>query len=419
MNKKLSRRQLLALMLAGAGITGLTWLRRQTEIAAREIEDGTLTPEAYLPHINRAGPTPTHTAQPPNHKVIHVHSSTATSWDFGNNYYGLYVNQNVVDAMVDRGVKELAGASTVAEAWRAIVPDYAPGKAIAIKVNFNNCWWCDMCRTDCDEYGTPIDALIQPINAVARGLLQAYSNFDARDIWIYDATISVNPPWYARTIPGRFKEGSLYPVRFFDHNADYCNERANYDSTDPSATITWRNPSSVPTPPAAKVTDILVNATYLINMPIMKRHVASVVTLSFKNHFGSIAYPNFFHEWLFGANNSGTTYNLLVDIYRNTHIQDKTVLTIGDGLFGNRKDNISKPAPWSTFGNHAPNSLLFSKDPVAIDCVMCDLLNAESALWEGADEYLVYAASVGLGIYERGNPWGSGYSRIQYQKIEL
>jgi hypothetical protein len=53
---------------------------------------------------------------------------------------------------------------------------------------------------------------------------------------------------------------------------------------------------------------------------------------------------------------------------------------------------------------------------------MCDLLNAENPLWDGADDYLVYAATFGLGTYERGNPWapgGSGYDQIDYQKKEL
>ena len=342
--------------------------------------------------------------------VVHVHSDGATFWDFGDDYCGDFVDQDVVDAMVDRGVIELTGAPSLAQAWQTLVPNYAPGKAIAIKVNFNNCF-------SCNQLGTVIDALVHPINPVIGGLLQAYPNFQTRDIWVYDAAQAPRPPNTSRMIPGRFKDGCVYSgVRFFDGG---CNETAGYTSTDPTADITWRNPGDITTPPAAQVTDVLVNAAYLINMPIMKAHGGTKVTLSFKNHFGSIANCEPLHEWVWGSHYGGTSYNPMVDIYRNSHILDKTVLTIGEALFGNWLDNYSKPAPWSTFGDNAPNSLLFATDAVAIDCVMCDLLHAESSLAGNSDDYLVYAAAVGLGTHERGDPWGSGYSQIDYLKIEL
>jgi hypothetical protein len=307
---------------------------------------------------------------------------------------------------------ELAGVSSVAQAWQNLIPSYATGKAIAIKVNFNNCRWCESSEL-------AIDALIQPINAIVRGLDQAYSSFDRRDIWVLEATVGLNSPVSHRQIPQRFKNGSLYSdVRFFDLD---CSETAGYSSTDPTAAIEWHPPAGIPTPSAAQVSDVLVNAAYVINMPIMKAHVGAGVTLSFKNHCGSIARPDLLHDWILtsGTYFSGTSYNPLVDIYRNEHISSKTVLTIGDGLFGNYKDNIGKPSPWTTFGNEAPNSLFFSTDPVAVDCVLCDVLNAERTVSDMSDDYLVYAASVGLGTYERGDPWGSGYAQINYVRINL
>jgi hypothetical protein len=95
------------------------------------------------------------------------------------------------------------------------------------------------------------------------------------------------------------------------------------------------------------------------------------------------------------------------------------VLKIGDALFGNWESNTGKPSPWTTYGERAPSSLLFSTDAVALDCVMCDFLHPEKAIWDMSDDYLVYAASLGLGTYERGDPWGDGYGQIDYLKIEL
>ena len=103
------------------------------------------------------------TSEPIGTRVVHVHDPDATNWDFSTGWYGDYVDQQAVDDMVDRGVMELTGASTVAGAWEALIPDYADGEAIAVKVNFNNV-------QDCDDTDGQIDALIHPVQAVARGL---------------------------------------------------------------------------------------------------------------------------------------------------------------------------------------------------------------------------------------------------------
>ena len=377
-------------------------------------------------------PTPTSTSTPSptsdptgGPRVIHVHDASATNWNFGSNYYGNYVNQGIVNAMVDRGMKELTNTSTVGDAWRAILPSYTPGQGIAIKVNFNNWNYCDRCETNCEEWTLKTDALIHPVIGVIQGLKQAYTNLAERDIWVYDATVGHSPPVSERQIPDNvFVDPchSLYPgVRFFDQG---CQEEAGYASTNPSANITWRNPGGIPAPPSRKVTDVLVNATYVINMPIMKKHAGTEITLGFKNHAGSLSNFSPFHAWVYyDGSNYSSSYNPLVDIYRNPNIQNKTVLTIGDGLFGNWYRNETKSEPWMTFGNQAANSLLFATDPVAIDCVMCDLLDAESVerglghLRAMADDYLVLASNAGLGIYERGAPWGSGYTQIDYVRV--
>jgi hypothetical protein len=50
---------------------------------------------------------------------------------------------------------------------------------------------------------------------------------------------------------------------------------------------------------------------------------------------------------------------------------------------------------------------------------MCDLLDAEVGISDEAYYYLQLAAAAGLGVFERGDPWDSGYSTIDYVKIEL
>ncbi len=359
-------------------------------------------------------------------RVVHVHAPAATSWDFGNDYYGNYVDQGIVNEMVDQGLIVLTGAANIEDAWRSLIPAYSPGEtAIAIKANFNNNLWCDPCSTGCADWQLKIDALIHPINAMIRGLMRAFPSFDPADVWVFDATIGSNPPVSSRHIPERFKDACIYPrVRFFDQG---CNEIAGYNSSDSDAYVTWHNPADVSEPPAQKITDVLVQATYLINMPILKRHGGAGISLGFKNHFGSIDNCPQLHDWvcfIWPASQYSDRYNPLVDIFRNPHIEGKTILTVGDGLFGDLAGNANKPAPWNSFGRQAPNSLFFSTDPVAIDCVMCDILDVEGyqgGVQPQSDDYLRLAAGSGLGTYERGSPWqepyGSGYQNIEYIRL--
>jgi hypothetical protein len=334
---------------------------------------------------------------PGKSRVVHIHDPGATNWDFGNEYYGDYVDQGVVNEMVDRGVMELTGTSMVDNAWRALIPDYSPGEAIAIKANLNNGWACG-------DGDIAIDALIHPVNAIVRGLRQI--GVAEEDIWVYDAL---------RKIPDRFVNGCLYPnVRFFGG----CRQTPGWSSDDPDAMVRFDS-SSGPVPSPRRIPDLLIDATYLINMPIVKRHSCAGVTLGFKNHLGTIERPKGLHEHICpGGDHFRTKYSPLVDIYKNLHVGAKTILTIGDGLFGALEDESAAPSPWMTFGGSAPNSLLFATDPVAIDSVMYDLLATETTIMDDSDAYLSAAADAGLGIFEHGDPWGSGYSQIDYVRVD-
>jgi uncharacterized protein (DUF362 family) len=151
----------------------------------------------------------------------------------------------------------------------------------------------------------------------------------------------------------------------------------------------------------------------------MKQHSISGVTLTFKNHFGSIPDPGALHNHIqIGGGSYSDSQNPLVDIYRNPHIADKTRLIVGDGLFGALGSEDSPPFPWYSFGSQSPNSLFFATDPVAIDCVMYDLLDQEGSNPPGADDYLRIAQGAGLGTFERSASPGV-YSQIDYSRIDL
>jgi uncharacterized protein (DUF362 family) len=342
--------------------------------------------------VTNPNPSP----QPVNgSRVVHIHSEAATSWNGQWNYQD-YVAQNVVNDMVDRGMRTLTGAASLAEAWRTLLPNYQPGQSIAIKVNCNN------------EDDSRLNTTSQTINAILRGLIQM--GVRPNDIVMFDAI---------RRMPDRFANRNQYPGVGILDNGTGRFANAGFDAGEPSATLTFAPPPGIPMPPKIKITDVLVRATYVINVPILKAHLGSAgVTLAFKNHFGSINHPEYLHDYMFpGAQYFRVDYNPLVDLYRNANVGKKTIITIAEGLFtGNRYDSL--PMKMRSFENQPPNSLFFATDPVALDSVLYDFLAAEFQLPDGADNYLRLASAAGLGTFERGNPWGAGYRTIDYRRIE-
>ncbi len=353
-------------------------------------------------------PTPTATRTPGiGPKVVHVHNVNATNWSYGGDWYGDHVDQTKVNIMIDQGLMTLTNKSNIGDAWNSLLPGYTHGKGIAIKVNLNN-------SSGCNTNENRIDALMEPVNALIAGMVTI--GVQESDIWIFDAI---------RPIPVRFSSKCQYNVRFIDRGD--CEEQATFDSLNQSATVHFNHPGLTD----RKVVDAIVNASYLINMPILKDHGIAGVTLGFKNHFGTINRitddyePDNLHNYIEPGNSYySPNYNPLVDIYSNANILNKTILTVGDGLFGAYGccTNNDPPARWVSFGNIAANSLFLSADPVADDCIMLDILDAEPGEHPqrpNADDYLRLADSAGMGVYERGDPWHPEYQKIDYIKLEL
>jgi hypothetical protein len=161
------------------------------------------------------------------------------------------------------------------------------------------------------------------------------------------------------------------------------------------------------------------------------------VTLGFKNHLGSIdnvytsSTSDSFHSYIDPLNGLyNPNSNPMVTLYTHPHVGGKTILTVGDGLFGAFGSSWVAQTTWSVFGNQPANSLFFTMDPVAIDCVMADILRAAGAFSNlAAYDYLFCAETANLGVCEGtrsdpgGNPfqtpYGSGYSEIDYVRQDL
>jgi uncharacterized protein (DUF362 family) len=421
--RPISRRQLLvgtAVTLGGSALALAQRLRLSPVVYG---QDPVPTSAVFLPYVTRNFPPPV---------VIHVHNADATYWD-GTGYFYSAVDQDVVNAMVDAGLQSLVGQNTWADIWGALFDrvhpgggGYSPGQKIAIKVNLNN---SQRDMNGCASHNNLIDALPQPVLALMRGLTAV--GVEDSDVTIYDATGT----GVGRIIPDYFRLPitAAYPgISYIGQNV--CSGvMAPTHGKDPSLTVQFYPP--VGSLGNRKLADILYDATYVINMPILKRHSGDSncpVTLGFKNHFGSIdrigGASDDLHPYITTGNPAyRATYSPLVSIYSNPNIKAKTVLTLGDGLYGAFGASSGTPTEWKTFGD-APNSLFFGTDPVAIDCVMADFLVAEGVV--GAVhtyDYLFCAAEAGFGVCEGsrdepgGDPWqepyGSGYGNIRYVRL--
>ncbi len=403
MKKKLTRRQFLLAMLS-AGAAGITFTKTGQVLGA----DG---PKVFLPLISGGqgtpeptpdptpNPTPGPTLPPPGgSRVVRVHHSTVTNWTGSGSYWDT-VDQAKVTAMVSAGVRALTGKATVAEAWQAILPNYVAGQGIAIKPNFNNTMAGDL-----SSLSNPLPRLFL---AMIGGLVSI--NVRQQDIWIYDGVNRRIPSYFYTPVH------SAYPnVKFYD--ADHIPVTLGLN-----ARITF-------SPPGAgsftqRIADPAAAAQYLINVPIMRNHSGAGVTLGFKNHFGTVEDPGNLHTRTF-VTDQGTQYRLdynpLVDIMKSPLIGPKTILTLGDGIFGALGQQDSAPQVWVNTFEDYPKSLFFAKDPVAIDCVMADFLDAEWGNYQNSSRYLVLADQAGLGTYEHvANPLANpSYTQIDYQLIE-
>jgi hypothetical protein len=338
-------------------------------------------------------------------RVVSVHDSNATTYDYITGYHWEYVDQDIVNNMVAKGVMTLTGQTNTKDAWNVLIP-YQAGESVLTKFNFNN----STCATGGDNN---IDPIAETANAIVDGLISIGVPGDK--IWMTDPS---------RRVSDRFGSGIINTnIQYYSYWS--CSD-PNYhmvDYVDPNSPA-----ASIATCPAGEKilpSQVFVDADHLINVPILNSH-GSYVTLALKNHYGSVLYENhdrssmhaYFNQ---GGNTAGcdlNTTNILADINNNPHIRDKTRLVIGDGLFGNAHTNWRDTERWSIFGNDDPNIVFFSTDPVAISSVMTDYIMAERG-WQD-HEQLHAASSLGLGVHEHWDAFETKrYSLIDYINIDL
>jgi hypothetical protein len=374
-------------------------------------------------------------------RVVWTHDPDATSWDGATGHWwddvdasstATGTNQAAVDKMMSDSVKWLTGQANDAAAWSAVFRNfnkthgkgdvgYAAGETISVKLNLNNA----LTQDDADNQ---IDASPHMVLALIKQLVDQ-AQIPAASITIYDASqVSEYNP--ARHIPDHMftKCNALYPgVRWIDGagdpgrtKSDWAVDAVKYSDALVRDALGGQNLSTAAT-----------GATYLINFAVLKGHEGQGVTLTFKNHYGSIGHVN--HKGTLGA--EAPQYNVFVDLMGHKDLGGKTVLYLVDGLYGSKLAS-GGPLKWgmSPFNGDWPSSLFMSQDPVAIDSVAWDFIHTEWSTMPDlnySDHYLHEAALANnppsgtvydpegdgtaiesLGVHEHWNSfWQKQYSR--------
>lgn len=317
-------------------------------------------------------------------RVIAVHDNEAVaSSSIESDYYN-YVDQNTINNMLDSGVLALAGSDSISQAWTQLFlnrfsHDYQSGENIGIKVNWNN---------SRDDYGSP--GLWNPLPQITAALLRQLVNekgISQDNIYIYDC--SERREFYSHFTDGVWQAG-FHNVHYVGNTVS-SSYSVNKESPVTGSLVDFDNDTHF-------CSQVENTFDYIINIPLLRAHGNEFgFTLGFKNHFGSIVDPSHLNHY-------APPETLLVPLNNSSVIRDKTILTLGNGLYGGRSGNITPP-------NVIYETLFLSQDPVALDSVMLDhLLTFTTRDINAAHyQYLITAAQSGLGVYER-----EPYSEIDY-----
>jgi len=318
------------------------------------------------------------------------------------------VVQEAVHAMVDRGVRELVGASDAVEAWKRF---FAKGDVVGVKVN---------------PVGYPhAISNYELVREVASGLQSA--GVRPEDIVIFDRyRAQLIKAGYVKNLP----EGCRWDASVEDYDDVQLGiegydpdvyremELVSHDHHDPADPRTRRSHLSL-------IVSRKVNK--IVNLPVLKDHASAGVTLALKNMSHGFV-NNVARSHGNPATNACNTF--IPAIVSHPTIRAKVVLHILDGIRG-MFDGGPSGYMGSTWEHH---TLYFATDPVAMDRVGWDEIDARRILrglppvaesrWMPAQndddhrrhsfrqpEHIELSAALGLGVFER--------ERIDLRRVEI
>lgn len=307
--------------------------------------------------------------------VFHPRATDGTGGKDNSN-----LNDQAVKQMVDEGVKAFTGKKDLKEAWTEIIPD--PNKKIAIKIN-------------CQIQGIYTKAKV--VKPITDGLILRGVKPD--NIIIYDKTDNAfSYAGFSKNLDSGIKVGTVkdfggYHRFLFNRIAKLLNGGFSSSLLN-SIDYIYRNTASSLLRYLASLILSSVksefNCEYLINVPVLKALEGYAgVSLSMKNHYGSIANPSEHHD---------DFTDFIPYLNSQPQIKDKTRLIIMDAIFveykwqnGRKQDHVD-----------IMNKIIISDDTVAIDYAgwqLIEMKRKEHGLPPVSPEplYIEKAKAIGLG----------------------
>ncbi|MBN1998464.1 DUF362 domain-containing protein [candidate division KSB1 bacterium] len=238
------------------------------------------------------------------------------------------IQPEILQTMMDAGICAVTGQENVGKAWGSLFPGLTSEKIISIKASCLN---------------SQLSSHPEVAQSIINGLVQLIvdgKSFPENNIIIWDRT-----------------DGDLRNAGYTINTSSngvrcYGTNNSKGGLTSQSFNIAGSN---------QKLSKILTEQTdYLINFSALKNHGMSGVTLSMKNHYGSVNNPGGLH--------GGNCDPYLAALNNVSFIRDKQVINICDAVFG-----IVSGGPGGR-PQVTPKSLIFSTDTVAHDYIGMQML---------------------------------------------
>jgi uncharacterized protein (DUF362 family) len=290
---------------------------------------------------------------PPPQKSLVIVATHDQATDTRGNIYPVYV-QRIVDA----AIIALTGQVTVGEAWLSLFPDLKSTSIIGIKVNCLN--------------ASRLVSHKEMAEAIAKGLAQmplGNGTFSENNVIVWDRSNS------ELTSNGGYSLNTgTTDWRCFGTDQG----GVGYSTTAWDVAGISQNPSRL----------LSERCDFLINLAVLKHHSESEVSLTLKNHYGSIHDPGSLHA------NLCDPYIAALNRTIRQILPGKQVLAMVDCLYGCYSGGPSGPPQFFYKG------LIMSRDPVACDQQGLSIINTQRqsrSLTPLQPPHLVTAASYGLG----------------------
>ncbi len=231
---------------------------------------------------------------------------------------GQTIDPEIIQNMMNAAIKGLTGQKNVADAYASLFPKKEKNDIIAIKVNcMHTHAFAEGCR--------------KTIDSIVNGLKS--SGIAENNIILYDLkNEDLSDCGYTRNV-------SSSGFRCFG------NDEKGWG---------YEEVAVAPGGESVHLSKILTRCTHLVNIPVLRDHPTIGVSLSLKNHYGSVDSPSSLHGPNFKCEPHIAELNALDPIKKKTRL---IVLPAFVGVYQ---------------GHHSPpqfeyNGLIASQDPVAVD----------------------------------------------------